>query len=275
MKKYKVVVSDLDGTLLNGKKEISEENKAAISEMSKIGIRFVASSGRCFSEIPKEIMSNPDIRYISCSDGAVIYDKTTGKPVVTNYMPKEVAKACVDILGDYDVLALLHKNGSLYLDGDKNNHESHVYYNAPYAFEYISKTVGIDTENVLEEACLDETVELFCPFFRNSEELSACLERLLALGEVKIAASEKYNLEVYYKYAGKGRALYPLAEFFGCDISEIIAVGDSKNDLEMIKEAGLGLAMSNSMQELIEAADKVICSNEEHSAKYILENYII
>jgi hydroxymethylpyrimidine pyrophosphatase-like HAD family hydrolase len=97
---------------------------------------------------------------------------------------------------------------------------------------------------------------------------------LLALGDVKIAASEKYNIEIYHKSAGKGRALYPLAEFLGCDISEIIAVGDSKNDVEMVEEAGLGLAMSNSMEELKAIADEIICSNEEHAAKYILENYI-
>jgi len=66
-----------------------------------------------------------------------------------------------------------------------------------------------------------------------------------------------------------------MAKLFGCDISEIIAVGDSKNDIEMVSEAGLGLGMANSMPELLNVADEVICNNEEHAAKYILENYII
>ena len=66
MKKYKVVVSDLDGTLLNEKKEISEENLLAIREMTERGVHFVASSGRCFSELPNEILAIPEIKYISC-----------------------------------------------------------------------------------------------------------------------------------------------------------------------------------------------------------------
>ena len=274
MKSYKVVVSDLDGTLLNGKKEISEENLLAIREMAERGVHFVASSGRCLSEFPKEILAIPEIKYVSCSDGAVIYKKEDGTPIVKNYMPPEVATACADIIADYDTMTLLHKKGELYIDRDKNNHEKHIYFNAPYAFEYVASLVGIETDSTLDEARGNSFVELFCPFFRYEKELLECVERLRALGNVKIAASEKYNIEVFYESAGKGRALYPLAEFLGCDISEIIAVGDSKNDIEMVEQAGLGLAMSNAMAELKETADCIICSNEEHSAKYILENYI-
>ena len=274
MKDYKFVVSDLDGTLLNNKKEISEENIAAIKEMSERGVRFVASSGRCLSELPREIMEIPEIKYISCSDGSVIYEKSSCTPIVTSYMPKEVASACADIISDYDTLTLVHKDGRLYIDGDKNNHEKHVYYNAPYAFEYVASLVGIETDSTLDEARRGERVELFCPFFRSADELSECVERLLALGEVKVAASEKYNIEVYHKTAGKGGALHGLCRLLDCDISQVISVGDSKNDIEMIVEAGLGLAMSNSMPELAEVADAVICSNEEHAVKYILENYI-
>jgi Cof subfamily protein (haloacid dehalogenase superfamily) len=274
MKKYRVVVSDLDGTLLNEKKEISEENLLAIREMTERGVHFVASSGRSLDEMPTEIIENPYIRYISCSDGAVIYDKTTGEAIVKNYMPIDVVRECVKILRDYEILPMTHGGGKLYIDRDGYSHENYVYHNVTPAFEKVNGLLGIRVDDCLSELESSDEAELFCAFFRSSEELSECVERLLALGDVKIAASEKYNIEIYHKSAGKGRALYPLAEFLGCDISEIIAVGDSKNDVEMVEEAGLGLAMSNSMEELKAIADEVICSNEEHAAKYILENYI-
>ena len=274
MKNYKVVVSDLDGTLLDNDKKISKENSEAICEMRDMGIDFVASSGRCLSEMPSEVMNNPHIKYVSCSDGAVIYDKNTGEAIVKNYMPKDVVKQCSDILRDYEILPMTHINGCLYIDRDRFNHEIYEYNNVTAPFESLMGEIGVRARDCLSEAENSDEVELFCVFFHSEAELEKCIERLLALGEVKIASSEKYNIEVYHKSAGKGRALYPLAEFLGCDISEIIAVGDSKNDFEMVKEAGLGLAMSNSMPELLKIADEVICSNLEHSAKYILENYI-
>lgn len=274
MNKYKVVVSDLDGTLLDNDKKISKENSRAICEMTDMGVDFVASSGRCLSEMPKEVMKNPHIRYVSCSDGAVIYDKTTGEAIVKNYLPREVAKKCVDILRDYEILPMTHINGGLYIDRDRFDHEIYEYNNVTAPFERLMGEIGIRVRDCLTETEKSDESELLCVFFHSQTELEECVERLLQLGEVKIASSEEYNIEIYHKNAGKGRALYPLAEFLGCDISEIIAVGDSKNDFEMVTEAGLGLAMSNSMPELLEIADKVICSNLEHSAKYILENYI-
>lgn len=274
MGKYKVVVSDLDGTLLNNNKYVSEENKAAIREMRNMGVHFVASSGRCLSEMPEEIIENPDIRYVSCSDGAVIYDKTTGEAIVKNYMPREVAKKCADILRDYEILPMTHRGGELLIDRDRYNHEIYVYNNVTLPFEMLMGELGVRVDDCLTALETSDEAELFCVFFHSQDELLSCVERLLATGEVKVAASERFNIEVYYKNAGKGRALAPFAELLGCDVSEVIAVGDSKNDIEMVEMAGLGLAMSNAMPELISVSDEVICSNEEHAAKYILENYI-
>lgn len=274
MKNYKVVVSDLDGTLLDDDKKISPENFDAIREMTDRGINFVASSGRCLSEMPDEVMKNSYIKYVSCSDGAVIYDKQSGEAIVKNYMPRNVVKECCQILGDYEIVPMTHNGGELFIDGGKFNREIYDYHNLTPAFEKIMGIVGKRVDDCLAYSENSDDTELICVFFHSTEELESCVRRLLALGEVKIAASEKYNIEIYYKNAGKGEALYHFADFLGVDISKVIAVGDSKNDIEMVNVAGLGLAMGNSMPELISVADEVVCTNLEHVAKYILENYI-
>ena len=86
-------------------------------------------------------------------------------------------------------------------------------------------------------------------------------------------SSEPYNIECLDITSGKGVALLKLAEKLGFDKSQTMAVGDSKNDENSITLAGLGLAMKNASDELKRVADKVICSNNEHVVKYLLENY--
>ena len=90
-----------------------------------------------------------------------------------------------------------------------------------------------------------------------------------------IVSSFAHNIEIISERAGKGKALHRLARLTGIDPSETIAVGDSSNDSEVIRAAGLGIAMKNAWDELKEIADEVAdCTNDEHVAKYILENYI-
>ena len=74
--------------------------------------------------------------------------------------------------------------------------------------------------------------------------------------------------------AGKGHALWKLADALGIDRADTIAVGDTLNDIDNIRCAGLGLAMDNAMDALKAEADAVICNNEEHAIAYILEHYI-
>ena len=76
------------------------------------------------------------------------------------------------------------------------------------------------------------------------------------------------------KNAGKGNALYALAEHLNIPYEQTIAVGDSTNDSQMVEMAGLGLAMDNAFDELKAIADETICNNEHHAIDYILKNYI-
>ena len=78
MANYKIVATDLDGTLFNANVEISPENNAAIKALFDKEIYFVPSSGRTLCEIPKELTESPYIRFISFSNGASVYDKETG-----------------------------------------------------------------------------------------------------------------------------------------------------------------------------------------------------
>ena len=74
MYKYKLIASDLDGTLLNEQSRISRENLDAITALTEKGVYFVPSTGRTYTEIPEQITEHPSIRYFIYSNGSVIYD---------------------------------------------------------------------------------------------------------------------------------------------------------------------------------------------------------
>ena len=119
MKDCKLIVSDLDGTILSRDMTLSPKNLSAIESFRELGILFMASTGRTLSEVPKCVRENPNIRYIAYSNGAAVYDKEAGKNIITNSVSAEDAKKMLDILSEYDVLWTLHSDGKTYYDKNR------------------------------------------------------------------------------------------------------------------------------------------------------------
>ena len=274
MSNYKIVASDLDGTLLRRDKTLSDENKIAIENLTKSGVHFVPASGRTLDEIAPEVIDDPNVRYIIYSDGAAVYDKKLDQPIVQNCIPKDKIKELLDIFGDYEHLKNVHYRGRAYVDKQKHNDESYRHYQVNNYFRDFLYETNVSVEE-FDKFCREiDEAELFVVFFSQDEALFECKERIEAIGDYYTAQSVPHNIEVYMKNAGKGNALCHLAKQLGISVEETIAVGDSTNDSQMIEMAGLGLAMENAVDELKQIADATICNNEEHAIDYILKNYI-
>ena len=111
---YQIIASDLDGTLLTDDKRISDENMAAIKELTARGVHFVPSSGRAFGEIPALVKDIPEVRYVIYSDGAGVYDKQTGDRIET-CMPQALVHQALDILEQYDMTISMRYVGDCYV----------------------------------------------------------------------------------------------------------------------------------------------------------------
>ena len=116
MPNYKLIVSDLDGTLLGSDMELSGKNAEAIREISELGIEFAVSSGRTLYEIPDSVRKNPNIRYITYSNGTAVYDSAKGEDIISNRITREVAGKIFDVVSDYDVRYTLHVSGHSHID---------------------------------------------------------------------------------------------------------------------------------------------------------------
>lgn len=271
--KYKLIASDLDGTLLSSDATVSDENFKAIGKITKTDVLFVPVTGRAMYEMPRNVVECEDIRYVVSSNGAVIFDKVTGEKI-THCFTAERFRDIFELLKKYQVTMTIHYDQKSITDASKVSDEAFDYYGVNDYYRKHIRTTNVMIDNFDEFFSEDREAEMLSIFFRREEELQECYNALESMGDVDITASTKGNLEIIRRGALKGAALVKLADKLGIPMEQIIAVGDSRNDLSMIKEAGLGLAASNSIDEVKKAADAVICSNNEHIAEYIFENYI-
>ena len=270
---YKLIASDLDGTLLQDDKSLSRENDQAIYEIVKKGVHFVPCSGRGVFEIPTYVREHPAVRYVIGGDGSMIYDRETGEQTIWG-MPKEVVQTVLDIYADYDVSLSVRYKGECYVRADE--HDPDIYRSYRYDDAYIDFLFTFSHQvDDFDAFCrgLDE-IEMICAFFKTDEEWKACQARMDALSSVQTAICNDNSFEVFSANAGKGKAMLHLAAKLGIDQSETIAVGDTINDHTSVKAAGLGLAMGNAYEELKAIADEVVCRNDEHVAMYILNHYL-
>lgn len=261
---YKMVTIDVDDTLLNDDRIVTEETKQALVSAIEKGVKVTLATGRMFSSA-KQIASQlglniPLITY----QGSLVKNLLDGKVLYERFVPEEM----IQFLFDYAAKQHLHIQGyyqdQLYslVDNDKIKEYAKVA-NVPYLIE--------DAE-VLRQKPLTKVL-----FFDEPEVLDAHEKQLNELigDRVHITKSKPYFLEVLHLEGTKGHAVRYLAQHFNCELSEVIAIGDSWNDHEMIEVAGLGVAMENAVDSLKELADYVTKSNNEGGVKHVIEKFIL
>lgn len=272
MYKYKLVATDLDGTLLDSKGRVSEENFKALSALAEKGVHLSVATGRTYSEIPEAIRACKDFRYMIYANGSVVLDRENGKKM-TACIPPAVAAEMMDIFKDYEVHMTARNDGKCYYDGRFPIVESKEYFRIDPAHVRCVGEFGTPIKNFDAFVRSLDEIEVFSLYFHDDKEQKECGERLRALGSVYVTATSATNFEIFDNGAGKDNALLRLAEHLGISREETMTLGDSENDLAMTKAAGLGLAAANAQAALLAVSDGVICSNDEHVMLYILKNY--
>ena len=268
---YKIVCSDLDGTLINSNSEISNENLWAIDRLNEKGIYFVPATGRSYSEVPEVLRMNHSIHYYITSNGADIYDCHADKHYLTCISNQEMQRI-MDVLRAYDIHLTMRQNGNFYVDAELTKEEHYNYYNICEAHCSCIDNFAININGFKDFCYKANDVEALDLYFHQKEQIIVCKKELEQFAELRVVKVGEYSLEVMNVNAGKGRALQTLAGMLDIPCANTIGVGDSENDIGMIEKAGRGFAVSNACDELKNIADEVICSNDEHAIEYVLSH---
>lgn len=272
MTEYKIIACDLDGTLLDSAGNISRKNLDAIDRLLKSGVHFVPCSGRTFSELPKELKENENIRYIIHSNGAVVFDRKTGKRIL-NCIPNNLCRKILDILNSFEAHITYRMDGECFVDARFQSIDSWDYYNVCRAHRSVVRDYAIYLDDFGEKSYNANNAEVFAAFFHDKDERLSCIKELKKEPLLRVVELDENNVEIVNSHAGKGNALISLADMLGIDISETMSLGDSGNDIGITQASGLGLAMSNAAESLKSVADDIICSNDEHAIAYVLNHY--
>lgn len=274
MNETKLIALDLDGTLLDSEKRITARTRAALDAAAARGIHIVPTTGRFFDAMPQCVRDLPFVRYAITCNGAAIYDRAEGRNIGECLIPLGKALAILGVFARFDVIC------DCYMDNWGWNSESNVakadeyapdaHYAAmvrdlrthvPDLGEHLRKT-GHDVQKLLVYA---KDPALYRPIVAAVEEV---------VPGIVATASNSRMFEFNAPGADKGSAIARLAASLGFGMDRAMAFGDGLNDLTMVRDAGVGVAMANAVPEVLAAAKIVTASNDEDGVALAIERML-
>ena len=275
MKKIKLIGLDLDGTLVNTRKQISDRTKAVIKKAILAGVIVVPATGRPISGIPQELLESiPEIRYVITANGALIVDVKEDKFIYQEGIPYEQALEIIKELKKYDIMIEPYIEGEAYSEKKDMDNIRH-FVTDPIQIQYFldsRRVVDNMGDFVKQKKCSIDKIHLLF------EDLSLRLKiwkKLDNYPQFVVTTAHPNNLELNKATVNKGTSLLALGKYLGIQKDEIMACGDNSNDLEMLKSVGLGVAMGNAESEIKEAADFVTLTNDEDGVAFAIEKFIL
>ena len=271
-----IIALDLDGTLLNHKKELSEGNRKALEAAADQGYAIVPTTGRFYEAMPEAIKSLPFVEYAITINGAQVQDLTSGQVLYQAELPWEQAVSIMSYLEDYPVIYDCYMENDAYMTRrlqDKIDETVHdPYYR--WMLHTLRNPVEELKDHVKERGLKGAGVQKVM-FFTAHPEVKAELMKALpeAFENLAVSSSHVQNVEINQIRANKGEALLALAEYLGVPAEQTFAFGDGLNDLSMIEKAGVGIAMENGCQEVKAAADYITADCDEDGVAKAIERF--
>ncbi|WP_315121079.1 Cof-type HAD-IIB family hydrolase [uncultured Clostridium sp.] len=271
---YKLICIDMDGTLLNKDSEVSKRNIEAIKKATDKGVQVAITTGRVFVSANYYADVIGVKTPIIASNGAYIRERGSDKVIYKGLLGLENCQKVIEMVNKYGVYPHFNTYDTIYTE------------KLIYSSKYYSKS----NESLPKERRIniEVTSNWYETFLNNSDKILKCiivdddLEKLRLLKEelrkdkdLEVVSSFKNNVEVMKKGVSKGNAVEMLAKHYNIKMDEVICIGDSENDLSMIKVAGLGVAMGNGDEIVKNHADYITDSNNEDGVAKVIEKFVL
>jgi Cof subfamily protein (haloacid dehalogenase superfamily) len=259
-----MVAVDMDGTLLNNNSEVSEKNRLAINQLIKNDIKVIFATGRVFCSAQKHAKQmNLDLPMVTYN-GALIKRVFSEEVIYSSKIELEAAVKLLKFAEEKNLYTKLYIDDVLHVE--KETEES-IRFSAKNGVPY--KVIGKLSENIKDRPYMIVFIDSPDNIKKLKQEFHEVENK-----EVNYTSSTNYSIEVVAPEISKGHSLQRVCEHLGIVREEVLAIGNSTNDLEMLKWAGTGVAMKNSDEELLKKHDIVSSySNDEDGVYHILKEF--
>lgn len=267
--KYKLLVLDIDGTLTNSQKQITEFTKKTLHELQKNGVKIALASGRpTFGIVPvaKELKLEKYGGFIISFNGGRIEECNTGKVIYEKVLP----------------LHMVQKLNRL----SKENKVSILTYQDRYLITETPDDIYVQKESMINQMRIkkvDSFVDYVkfpvtkCLMVGEGDYLAQVEQKVKkAIGdELSIYRSEPFFLEIMPQQIDKAVSLRKLADYMNITKQEMVACGDGFNDQTMIEYAGFGVAMQNAQSVVKKVADYIAPSNDSDGVAFVVNSFML
>ncbi len=264
--KYKLLAIDLDDTLLNDDLKISEKNIQAINKAREIGVKVVIATGRPLASAKPYYdllkLDSPIIVY----QGAIISDIKTNITMYSQEIGLEHGLEIIRFAEQKGIHCNIYLDDIIYIE--KINKWAELYHS-------FMPNMQMEGVGKLSNFLKRPTTKII--YVDDHDYLNKIAEeaKQVAGKDINVFMSKPNYLEFTNKHASKGKALEVLADYYKISRKEVIAIGDTYNDLTMLQYAGKSICMGNGPEEVKKAADYITLSNNKDGVAHAIEQFIL
>lgn len=278
MSDIKVIIMDVDGTLTNGKKEITKKTKNALIKAQELGITLILASGRPTSglmDFARELDMDKHDGLLVSFNGSKVVDCQTNKVLFNETMSIEEGQAVLEHMKKFNVKPMIDKGNYMYVN---NVFDNEILVNGePF------NIIQYESRGGKFKLCEKDDLVAFADYPLNKiltagdpDYLQENYKNMMEPFKDKLSCM--FTAPFYFEFTAKGidkaKALDTVLSPMGFKREEMIAFGDGHNDSSMIEYAGIGVAMENAVDDLKSIANEITLSNEEDGIAYTLSKYI-
>lgn len=266
---YRLLALNIDGTLLKENARISRQTKEAIAYVRKKGVYVTLATSRPFPSARKVAKSLKLDGYLITSDGSFIAH-SADEPLFTRRIKEEKAMQIVDILENFDCqIRVMHETYSI---GNRVRQKSNLMAKMTIGVEdppfYPATFVESLTEQMMKKPVAPQKINV--QFFDTMEKNKAMQQIEKMVRGIEINELDENKFDFISQGISKANGLQILGRHLGIKAKEMVAVGSTVHDSEMIAQVGLGVAMGNSPESVKEVADWLTRSNEQNGVSYMI-----
>lgn len=267
---YKLIATDLDGTLVTDDKNLTDKTVENVKKALKKNVKIMITSARAFYRLERyidELDLRKENQYTICFNGAIIVENITGKVLYSKNLDKEEVSELIGLGKQLNVPIMLYsKNANLVeempevIQKNKNSKGMNI------KIENFNKIDFDEEENYIYKIVFMDKPERIIEIRKNlSKEI---------IDKYEVTSSVPQYIEFVKNGIKKSKAIKFIMDKCKIKREEVMAIGDGENDVEMLRFAGLGVAMENAGNYVKENADYITTSNNDDGVGKVIEKFI-